>query len=78
LEHIGIHEIECVLSLTRAWTLIRFFDAGMLKLVKCRKCGGHFIADAYDLTEDYVCGLCNVPARAGKTKRAAQAAGMTV
>lgn len=78
LEHVGIHKMDCVLSLTRAWTLIRFFDAGMLKLVKCKQCGGSFIADTYDLTEHYVCGLCNVPARAGKTKRAAQAALTTV
>ena len=63
-----------MLSLTRAWTLVRFFDAGMLKLASCRECGGHYVADAYDLTEDYVCGLCHVPARAGKTRRSAEAA----
>lgn len=78
LEHIELHGLECVLSLTRAWTLVRFFDAGMLKLTTCRECGGHYVADAYDLTDDYVCGLCHVPARAGKTRRGAQAGAMTV
>jgi flagellar transcriptional activator FlhC len=69
LEHLQCNGMERVLSLTRAWTLVRFFDANMLKLARCKRCGGHFVADAYDLTENYVCGLCHVPARAGKTRR---------
>lgn len=77
LEHIELHGMECVLSLTRAWTLVRFFDAGMLRRVQCQECGGHFVAHSYDLHKDFVCGLCHMPARAGKTKRAAQAAAMT-
>lgn len=72
LDHIQTHGMEQVLSLTRAWTLVRFFDANMLKFAKCRKCGGHFVADAFDLTDKFVCGLCHVPARAGKTRRKAQ------
>lgn len=71
LEHIQSNGMDRVLSLTRAWTLVRFFDAGMLKLARCTRCGGHFVADAYDLTDKYVCGLCHVPARAGKTRRKA-------
>ena len=62
--------MEQVLSLTRAWTLIRFFDAKMLKYATCGECGGHFDAHGYDLTNDFVCGLCNVPARAGKSTSA--------
>ncbi|MGB0127730.1 MAG: flagellar transcriptional regulator FlhC [Rhodocyclaceae bacterium] len=69
LEHLQCNGMERVLSLTRAWTLVRFFDANMLKLARCKRCGGQFVADAYDLTDNYVCGLCNVPARAGKTRR---------
>jgi flagellar transcriptional activator FlhC len=69
LEHLQIGGLDRVLSLTRAWTLVRFFDANMLKMARCKRCGGHFVADAYDLTENYVCGLCHVPARAGKTRR---------
>ena len=32
---------EPVLSLTRAWTLVRFFESKMLSMTKCGKCGGH-------------------------------------
>jgi flagellar transcriptional activator FlhC len=77
LEHIQLHGLEQVLSLTRAWTLVRFFDANMLQMACCKECGGHFVAHALDLTGDYVCGLCHVPARAGKTRRAAQENAMT-
>ncbi|HEX5126477.1 MAG TPA: flagellar transcriptional regulator FlhC [Rhodocyclaceae bacterium] len=70
LEYVEANDLDQVLSLTRAWTLVRFFDAKMLQLAPCTTCGGGFVAHAYDPTHDYVCGLCNVPARAGKGKRA--------
>lgn len=60
---------EPVLSLTRAWTLVRFFDGKMLTFVKCVKCQGQFVAHHLDLHDHYACGLCHVPSRAGKTKR---------
>lgn len=69
LEHVRNNGMDQVLSLTRAWTLVRFFDANMLKLARCKRCGGQFVADAFDLTNEYMCGLCHVPARAGKTNR---------
>ena len=78
LEHVELHGLECVLSLTRAWTLVRFFDANMLQMARCQECGGHFVAHALDLTAGYVCGLCHMPARAGKTRRAAQESVLTV
>jgi flagellar transcriptional activator FlhC len=56
------------LSITRAWRLVRFVDAGMLKLAACTRCGGHFVVRDHDLTRHYVCGLCHVPSRAGRTK----------
>jgi len=65
---------EPVLSLTRAWTLVRFFESKMLKLVPCKKCGGHFVANSFDLLDNYVCGLCHVPSRAGKTRKVREAA----
>lgn len=74
LDHIDAEAMEPVLSLTRAWTLVRFFDADLLQLAACTSCGGHFVAHAYDPTHDYVCGLCNMPSRAGKTRKAARAA----
>ena len=57
-----------VLSFTRAWRLIKFFDAGMLTTTPCTGCGGHFVNHTFELTKDYVCGLCNMPSRAGKTR----------
>jgi len=65
--------LDEVLSLTRAWTMVRFFDAGMLQLTRCTCCGGEFVAHAHDPRKEYVCGLCHMPARAGKTRRAAEA-----
>ncbi|MBX3670595.1 MAG: flagellar transcriptional regulator FlhC [Rhodocyclaceae bacterium] len=72
-EHVETNALEEVLTLTRAWTLVRFFDANLLQLAGCTRCGGRYVAHAYDPVRHYVCGLCNVPARAGKTKRAKEA-----
>ena len=58
-----------VLSLTRAWTLIRFFDSKMLTLVECRECHGHFVSHTFELHSGYRCGLCHPPSRAGKKKK---------
>lgn len=63
-------EVEPVLSMTRAWTLVRFVESKMLKLQSCTCCGGNFVVNAYDLNSSYVCNLCHVPSRAGKTKKA--------
>ncbi|MEB0138735.1 MULTISPECIES: flagellar transcriptional regulator FlhC [unclassified Undibacterium] len=71
LEQVGcISADEALLSLTRAWTLVRFFDGKMLTFAKCCECNGQFVAHALDLHDHYRCGLCHVPSRAGKTKRA--------
>jgi flagellar transcriptional activator FlhC len=60
---------EPVLSLTRAWTLVRFFDSKMLTTTCCNECGGHFVVHRLDLHSGYTCGLCHMPSRAGKTKK---------
>ncbi|SAL20498.1 flagellar transcriptional regulator FlhC [Caballeronia telluris] len=73
LEHIELHGDEAILSLTRAWTLVRFFDSCMLQTSTCSRCTGHFVAHAYDLRQGYVCGLCQPPSRAGKTRKASAA-----
>ncbi|MGV3655153.1 MAG: flagellar transcriptional regulator FlhC [Noviherbaspirillum sp.] len=65
---------EPVLSLTRAWTLVRFFDSKMLTTTACCKCGGHFVTHSFDPQKGYACGLCHMPSRAGKTARAKEAA----
>lgn len=64
---------EPVLSLTRAWTLVRFVESKMLKLAPCTCCGGKFVVNSYDLNKNYQCGICHVPSRAGKTKLAKEA-----
>ena len=75
LDHIqGIENSEPVLSLTRAWFMIRFFKAEMLQLVSCTECGGDFVTHANELDANYVCGICHPPTRAGKTKAARLAA----
>jgi len=73
-EYLHTNQIEAVLSFTRAWTLNRFFESRMLETAVCSGCGGHFVVHPDDLHDKYVCGLCNVPARAGKTRKAKAAA----
>jgi flagellar transcriptional activator FlhC len=69
LEHVKVNELESVLSLTRAWSLVRFFDAKLLKTAACKSCGGRYVVHALGLNTEYECGLCNVPSRAGKTRK---------
>ena len=69
LDHIDATSLEPVLSITRAWTLVRFFDADLLQLAPCGSCGGKYVAHAYDPVHDYTCGLCNMPSRAGKGRK---------
>ncbi|EIJ48091.1 flagellar transcription activator regulator protein [Herbaspirillum sp. GW103] len=77
LEQVGYNDAgEPVLSLTRAWTLVRFFESKMLMTTPCCKCNGHFVVHRLDLHQDYLCGLCHMPSRAGKTKKAKDAVTM--
>jgi len=68
-EHVELRSLEPVLSFTRAWTLLRFFDAKLLQTAPCTRCGGHYVVHALELYDDFVCGLCAPPSRAGKTAR---------
>lgn len=70
----GIEGGEAVLSITRAWFLVRFFKARMMQLVACRECGGNFVTHTNELNANYVCGICHPPARAGKTNSKAKIA----
>jgi len=76
LEQISVSGDESVLSVTRAWFLVRFFDAKMLQLAGCTECGGHFVVHANELYANYVCGICRPPSRAGKTNKNSHAAGL--
>lgn len=73
LEQVGVSEDELVLGLTRAWTLVRFFESEMLELVSCTCCGGRFVAHAHAPQKGYVCGICQPPSRAGKTRKQREA-----
>ena len=59
---------ESVLSLTRAWTLMRFMTSNMLVTARCKICKGDYVAQPL-MTRQYICGLCDVPSRAGKTQK---------
>lgn len=65
-EQIANCGVEPLLSITRAWRLVKFVDNHMLAMTKCSKCGGHFVSEPYENSRHYECGLCTPPARAGK------------
>ncbi len=66
LRELGLIGVDPLMSITRAWRLVRFLDAGMLCCVRCTRCGGGFLNHSYELNGGFVCGLCRPPARAGK------------
>ena len=70
LEQTQNQGLEALLSVTRAWRLVKFVDANMLTRTKCSECGGLFVTEPYENARHYQCGLCNPPARAGKSKSA--------
>ncbi|MFM9969228.1 MAG: flagellar transcriptional regulator FlhC [Burkholderiales bacterium] len=72
MEHVGVQGIDAVLSITRAWRLVKFVDAGMLCTAVCTSCKGNFVVHSGDLHDKYRCGLCHMPALAGKTAKAAR------
>ncbi|WP_323011390.1 flagellar transcriptional regulator FlhC [Castellaniella sp.] len=65
---------EPILSFTRAWMLVRFFDSDLVQLSACHQCGGRYIAHAHDPATDFVCAICKPPPRAGKTRSRRKAA----
>ncbi|WP_180124706.1 flagellar transcriptional regulator FlhC [Rhodoferax sp. BLA1] len=65
-EQIANCGVEPLLSITRAWRLVKFVDNHMLAMTKCSKCGGHFVSEPYENSRHFECGLCTPPARAGK------------
>jgi flagellar transcriptional activator FlhC len=68
LEHVQANSLEPILTITRAWTLVRFLGS-LLETVPCTRCGGNFITHRLELNRNYVCGLCRPPSRAGKSKK---------
>ncbi len=76
LEHVHANSLDPILTLTRAWTLLRFLGS-LLDTVACTRCDGNFITHCLELKRNYVCGLCRPPSRAGKAKKHALAAAST-
>ncbi|GAB3667495.1 flagellar transcriptional regulator FlhC [Ramlibacter alkalitolerans] len=65
-------DAEPILTVTRAWRLVKFVESDMLCLTPCTRCGGRFITHSHEYGRGFppfVCGLCEPPARAGKSKR---------
>lgn len=69
-EQVQAQGLEPLLSVTRAWRLVKFVDNGMLTMTRCTCCGGHFVTHPHEIARHYECGLCNPPARAGKGRAA--------
>ncbi len=67
-EQTTAQSLEPLLSVTRAWRLVKFVDNGMLTMTACGKCKGSFVTHPHEIAKHYMCGLCNPPARAGKGK----------
>jgi flagellar transcriptional activator FlhC len=68
LEHCYCAGIERVLSFTRAWTLLRFFEGGLLALAPCPVCSGRFVRHAHETNRPSVCCVCAPPSRAATTR----------
>jgi flagellar transcriptional activator FlhC len=68
LDYCLLDDVIPVLDMTRAWTLVRFFDAGILQLTQCCRCKGKFVAHKFDPQRNVVCCACMPPARASKAK----------
>ena len=71
LEHCSCTESERVLSFTRAWTLLRFFDCGLLTLTRCSVCSGHFVNHVYYAGRTSTCCVCAASSHAAGGMRAA-------
>jgi flagellar transcriptional activator FlhC len=68
LEHCHCVAAERVLSFTRAWTLLRFFEGGLLTLASCTVCSGRFVRHAHEAGKPLTCSVCAPPSRAGTAR----------
>ncbi|UVC29974.1 flagellar transcriptional regulator FlhC [Pantoea sp. SOD02] len=55
-----------VLGLTRAWTLLRFIDCGIISRKACSVCQGGFVVTTEFIKNPFTCSLCSPPSRAFK------------
>lgn len=63
-------EGKSILGLTRAWTLLRFIDCGMIEYANCGVCQGGFVATKDIMRKSFTCSLCSPPSRAVKKHKA--------
>lgn len=63
LEQLKVLDLPEVLSVTHAWHLVKFVDAGILTLKPCTRCQGAFVVHTLDLHEQFLCILCHLPDR---------------
>ena len=68
-EQVATAEIEPLLSFTRAWPQGKLVDAGTLTRTHSSQRGAPFVTKLPE-NRHFTCGLCNPPARAGKSKSA--------
>ena len=73
LEHLQVHGLEQVLSLTRAWSLVRFVEAKMLTTVPCTRVRRPFRRAHAWISTRTTCAACatcpRAPARPARTAR---------
>lgn len=62
----GQSHVKPKLSLTRAWTLIRFVECGIISRKACRICHGGYVVITENIKKTFTCSLCSPPARASK------------
>ncbi|WP_413733216.1 flagellar transcriptional regulator FlhC [Sodalis sp. RH20] len=62
-----------LLSITRAWILVRFMNSGMLQLTSCNHCHGKFITYAHHPINGFVCSFCQPPSRAVRKRQSISA-----
>lgn len=62
----GQSHVKPKLSLTRAWTLIRFIECGIISRKACRICHGGYVVITENIKKPFTCSMCSPPARASK------------
>ena len=64
LEHDEVTQSEeAVLSFTRAWMMLKFFNSDMLQMTHCAECAMEFVTHKHVLSGNFVCPTCKPPAR---------------
>ena len=58
--HMQATALTPVLTVTRAWTLIRYLGV-RLRTTPCAVCGTDFVVARHDTDRDAACGLCQLP-----------------